>query len=84
MYNPLHVQRHKAAACVSEKDAPVVELVNPKTDRRGRIVMKNSNVYVMVLDAEGLPVTKFKRRDNQGGFLGALSYLGRVGYKERG
>jgi hypothetical protein len=79
--NPDHAERHKAAACVSENDRPAIELVNPDTHRHGRVVMKESRPFIVVTDENGITVTKFKRRDNQGGFIGALSYLLRGGYE---
>ncbi len=81
--NSAHANRHSLAANISERDAPVAKFYNPNTGREGRIVEQNGNVFVVVVDALGLLVTKFCRsKPAHGGVNGTKQYLIRNGYKE--
>jgi hypothetical protein len=81
MFNLFHSNRHSKAKDVSENDPAVATLINPKTNRKANIVEKGG-VFVVVLDAEGELVTKFKRdKPTHGGLEGTIEYLRRVGYE---
>ena len=80
MYNPEHVARHTLANCVDPQSPYVAQL--QRGDRKARVIEHDGDTYVLVLDADGLEVTKFRRKPlSGGGVQGAVAYLERVGYR---
>ena len=80
-FNLFHCNRHAKAQNVSAADPAVVTMQNPRTNRKANVVEKDG-VFVVVLDAQGELVTKFKRdKPAHGGLEGTIEYLRRGGYE---
>ena len=79
IFNCKHVSRHTLAAHITGEDVPVSVL--HRRNRAAKVIEKDGAIFIRVEDQRGLPVTQFRRRDNQGGLVGALNYLKRVGYE---
>lgn len=80
--NEKHALRHSLSADVGPGDPAVAWFHNAKTGRDAAIIKKKGLVHVVVVDEQGLLVTKFCRsKPAHGGVEGTKEYLQRGGYK---